>query len=182
MNPERPFERSYWAVPGQLLAGCYPGDLNPELMEAKLDGLIRAGVSLVVNLMEETETDHAGRPFIDYKLPLQMMAKKAGEQIRFMRFPIRDMSIPTAAQMREILDAIHAEIRAEGVVYVHCWGGKGRTATVGGCYLVEAALENRDTVLATIKSLTAHASKFFWPTPQTEEQCEFVTNWRPGLQ
>ena len=178
MNTLRPFERSYWAVPGQLLAGCYPGDILPKPMNAKLEGLVHAEVSLVVNLMEQTEVDHSGRPFIDYQLPPLKLAKQAGEQIRCVRFPIRDMSIPTAAQMRDILDTIHAEIHAEGVVYVHCWGGKGRTATVVGCYLLEAGLEKRETVLGTIKSLTAHASKFFWPTPQTEQQCDFVTAWK----
>jgi Dual specificity phosphatase, catalytic domain len=177
MNSQRPFERSYWAVPGQLLAGCYPGDLNSEAMSAKLEGLVRVGVTLVVNLMESMEVDHAGHPFVDYRLPLEKAAKKAGEQLRCVRFPIRDMSIPTTEQMREILDAIHAEIQAEGVVYVHCWGGKGRTATVVGCFLLETGLEDRQTVLEKIRSLTAHASKFFWPTPQTQEQCGFVTNW-----
>jgi hypothetical protein len=148
-------------------------------MNAKLTGLVSAQVSLVVNLMEQTEVDHSGRPFIEYQPPLLQLAKEAGQKIRFQRFPIRDMSIPTANQMRDILDAMHAEIKAGGIVYVHCWGGKGRTATVTGCYLLEAGLEKRETVLGTIKSLTAHASKFFWPTPQTKEQCDFVTNWRP---
>jgi hypothetical protein len=70
MNPQRPFKRSYWAAPGQFLAGCYPGDISPEIMNIKLEGLVRAGVTLVVNLMEAMETDHAGRPFINYQLPL----------------------------------------------------------------------------------------------------------------
>ena len=177
MNSQRPFERSYWAAPGQLLAGCYPGDLNPQAMTAKLEGLVQAEVTLVINLMEQMEVDHAGHRFIDYRIPLEKAAKSAGEQLRWVRFPIRDMSIPTAAQMRKILDAIHAEIQAEGVVYVHCWGGKGRTATVVGCFLLEAGLENQQTVLPKIRSLTAHASEFFWPTPQTQDQCDFVTKW-----
>jgi hypothetical protein len=177
MNLQRPFERSYWAVPKQLLAGCYPGDINTELMQAKLKELVHAEVSLVVNLMEQMEVDHAGRPFKDYRLPLDTLAKQAGEQVRCVRFPIRDMSIPSLALMRDILDAIAVEIKEGGVVYVHCWGGKGRTATVVGCYLLEEALESRINVLGRIKELTAHASQFFWPTPQTQEQCDFVTTW-----
>jgi hypothetical protein len=116
MKFERPFERSYWAVPKQLLAGCYPGDTNPDLMQAKLEGLVRAEVSLVVNLMEQMEVDRAGRPFEDYQLPLERLAKQAGEQIRFVRFPIRDMSIPAPALMGDILDAITAENKAGGGV------------------------------------------------------------------
>ncbi len=182
MNAQRPFERSYWAVPGKLLAGCYPGDIHPESMTAKLQGLVESGVSLVVNLMEPTETDHSGRPFIGYESPLLDEAKRVGRRLEIIRFPIRDMSIPSPELMRLILDAIKAEIGKGGVVYVHCWGGKGRTATVTGCHLLELGLENRETVLETIKTLTAHASKFFWPTPQTEEQGRFVTNWNQELK
>jgi len=91
------------------------------------------------------------------------------------------MSIPTTRQMREILDTIHSEIGNGGVVYVHCWGGKGRTGTVVGCFLLENGLADRQIVLEKIRSLTAHASKFFWPTPQTQEQCDFITNWETEL-
>jgi len=150
-------------------------------MSAKLDGLVQAGVTLVVNLMEAMEVDHAGHPFIDYRLPLERAAKRAGEPLRCVRFPIRDMSIPTTRQMREILDTIHSEIGNGGVVYVHCWGGKGRTGTVVGCFLLENGLADRQIVLEKIRSLTAHASKFFWPTPQTQEQCDFITNWETEL-
>ena len=93
--------------------------------------------------MEEKETNHHGASFVDYFPPVQELAKLAGQQTRFARFPIRDMSIPTHEQMREILDAIQAEIRADGAVYVHCWGGKGRTGMVIGCHLLEMGMENQ---------------------------------------
>ena len=54
----KPFDRSYWVVPGKLLAGCYPGDKNREIAKKKLQGLIDCGIRLVVNLMEESELDH----------------------------------------------------------------------------------------------------------------------------
>ena len=28
-NPDVPFDRSYWVIPGKLLAGYYPGDREP---------------------------------------------------------------------------------------------------------------------------------------------------------
>jgi hypothetical protein len=177
MHLARPFLRSYWAIPEQLVAGCYPGDLNAALMDEKLRGLVAAKVSLMVSLMEENETDHRGRPFIDYGTQLSELARTRGREIGCVRFPIRDMSIPTTVQMRTILDSIKDEIARGGTVYVHCWGGKGRTATVVGCLLLEMGLENTETVLPRIKELTVHAREFFWPTPQTEEQCGFVRGW-----
>lgn len=176
MNP--PFHRSYWAIPGKLLAGCYLGDLKPAEMDAKLNGLIDAGVTLIVNLMEETETDHSGNPFKSYESRLTALAEARGRQVRTIRFAIRDQSIPTPTLMHQILESIDAEINRGGTVYVHCWGGKGRTATVVGCYLVSQSRETPDSVLTTLQGLTAHAKEAFWPTPQTDEQCMFIVNWR----
>lgn len=175
MNP--PFLRSYWAVPGQLLAGCYPGDLDPTQRDAKLRGLLTAGVTLIVNLMEETETDHSGNPFEDYSDHLTEIARTESKSIRIARFAIHDQSVPTAAHMRVILQAIDEEISHGGIVYVHCWGGKGRTATVVGCHLLDHGRETPGSVLERLRELTSHASKFFWPTPQTTEQCEFINSW-----
>jgi len=175
-NP--PFLRSYWAVPGKILAGCYPGDLDPIQQETKIDGLIQAGVTQVINLMEVDETDHQGNPFIDYEPLLGEKSTKAGHKISVSRFDIPDMSIPTKERMRSILDAIQWELDDEGIVYIHCWGGKGRTGTVVGCWLIEAGLETSDSVLDRLNKLTEHAAMFFWPTPQTSEQEQFVTNWK----
>jgi len=178
MNTERPFQRSYWAIPEQLLGGCYPGDQDSEEMKRKLAGLVGAGVTLVINLMEEQETNRAGQPFVDYGPLLDRLASEQKRAVRRERFPIRDMSIPSRVEMQAILKAVHLEIDAGGVVYVHCWGGRGRTGTVIGCYLLEHGLVTLDTVLGRLKSLTDHAAASFQPTPQTPEQREFVLSWR----
>ena len=54
-------------------------------------------------------------------------------------FPIPDMGV-FGRGYDEILDAIR-ESTDRGVVYVHCWGGIGRTSTVVGCLLVDAGLD-----------------------------------------
>jgi ADP-ribosyl-[dinitrogen reductase] hydrolase len=46
--PEPPFSRSYWAVPGQILAGFYPGDRDPavamnELKLCSVESLVEQG-------------------------------------------------------------------------------------------------------------------------------------------
>ena len=43
-----PFNRSYWVVPGKLLAGGYPGSEDPVEEERKLKGLIQAGIRHVI--------------------------------------------------------------------------------------------------------------------------------------
>ena len=49
--------------------------------------------------------------------------------------------------MREILQAIQSQMAGGGVLYVHCWGGKGRTGVVIGCHLVQALGMETDQAL-----------------------------------
>jgi len=58
-----PFPRSYWVIPGLLLAGAYPGAKDTNEAEEKLSGLWNAGIRMIFNLMEPEETDHDGRLF-----------------------------------------------------------------------------------------------------------------------
>jgi hypothetical protein len=57
-NP--PFTRSYWVIPGRFLAGSYPGGQTAASAATKTKGLIDAGVTDIVSLMESDETNHAG--------------------------------------------------------------------------------------------------------------------------
>jgi hypothetical protein len=49
---EVPFNRSYWVVPGKLLAGGYPGSRDPIEEERNLKGLIQAEIRHVISLLE----------------------------------------------------------------------------------------------------------------------------------
>ena len=175
MNPKVPFQHSYWAIPGQLLAGGYPGDFDPVVQEERLTGLFEVGVTLIINLMEESETDNSWKASNSYHPFLANLCRLRGHDVRVTRHPITDFSIPTARDMKVILMAIRAEIAAGGIVYVHCFGGIGRTGTVIGCYLAEQGHPN---ALEKLTTLTAHET-YFSPTPHTEEQRAFVANWRP---
>ena len=46
---------TYWVVPGQLLAGCHPGDEDAKKMDTRLQALLDAGIGSVVTLIEEEE-------------------------------------------------------------------------------------------------------------------------------
>lgn len=53
--PSVPFGRSYWVVPGKLLAGFYPRSLDPKEAHMKLKSLLDHGIRHVINLMEPNE-------------------------------------------------------------------------------------------------------------------------------
>jgi len=76
-----PFPRSYWVEPGKLLAGYYPGDLNPSKMEKKLKGLLQTGIRYVINLMEENEHNWDGKHFRSYEDDIKRYAGQARIEI-----------------------------------------------------------------------------------------------------
>ena len=67
-----------------------------------------------------------------------------------------------------IVDTIRASTRRGGV-YVHCWGGIGRTASVIACLLVSDGLP-ADEALDQITLWRSITRKAHQPAPQTEEQ------------
>ena len=61
-QPPAPLSRTYWVVAGQLLAGAYPGKIDPDEHLERLTGLFDSGMRTFVNLMEEDESNNAGVP------------------------------------------------------------------------------------------------------------------------
>jgi protein-tyrosine phosphatase len=150
---------SYWVEPGRLLAGPYP-HRSEEL--ARLRSL---GVTLVVDLTEPGEYG---------SLPYDALL---GDGMRTVRRPLRDFTAPRRDEMRETLDLIDAELAAGGVVYLHCYGGIGRTGTVVGCYLVRHGTPPEDA-LEAIGRLRGGTETADWPSPESEEQRRLVETWR----
>jgi protein-tyrosine phosphatase len=171
---QTPFERSYWVVPGKLLAGEIPASAVDAQTQAKLEGLLKVNTNVVVNLMEEGESNHHNVPFADYAPYLQERG------VEVIRFPIRDVSIPTVDTMTQILDTIDDRISQGKTVYVHCWGGIGRTGTTVGCYLIRHGLATEDTVFDEINELKRNTSIAGKSSPETYQQREFVQNWVAG--
>ena len=173
-----PFPRSYWASSPHLIAGCYPGDKGMEEARAKIAGLLVAGVGLVVNLMEPIEIGHDGSALDPYESLLTEVAAEMGVTARMDRFPIPDMNVPTPALMTAILDAIDDAISAGTTVYVHCWGGRGRTGTVVGCWLARHGIATGEAALTRIAELRSGVPKAHLPSPETERQRDMVRGWK----
>lgn len=173
-NIPTPFKSSYWVVPRQLMAGYYPGAPSPDEAEDKLAAIEESGIRHVVNLMESSELNLYGEPFRPYE------AAFAARGISCARMPIIDVSIPSVAEMTAILDDIDGSIADGAPVYVHCRGGKGRTGTAVGCWLIRHRLAKPEDAVPRIAELQGPARGLLSPSPETEEQRAFVRDWSQG--
>ena len=177
-QPPAPLVRTYWVIEGLFLAGAYPGKQDPDEHATRLKGLFDTGARTFINLMEEDESNQAGVPFVRYDDDLRELAAGQQETISHLRFPIRDRGVTTKDRMRSILDAIDLSLAADMPVYVHCFGGMGRTGTTVCCWLLRHGLANRNDVLSILTQLRqADHERASWPAPENEAQESFVLDW-----
>ena len=73
----------------------------------------------------------------------------------------------------KILDYIQSEIDAGKIVYVHCWGGKGRTCTVIGSRLIDGGLDY-DAAIAELRRLRSGTKKAHHEVPDTLAQYQVL--------
>ena len=166
-----PILESYWVEENRLLAGEYPGSYDPEPTRRRLTAFLEAGATAFINLTQLHELP----PYEDI---LVEEAKIYGMDVSHQRIPIRDLSIPSSDTMTAILNAIDKAINDGKCIYVHCWGGVGRTGMVVGCYLVRHGFANEQALARVEQLYQTRPASFHLPrSPQTDEQVEFVRNW-----
>lgn len=167
-SPRLPLPNCYWVLPGRLLAGEYPGGINPAQTNERLLRLFEAGVDCFLDLTRPGE-------LAPYHLALPL-------NVDHDRKPIPDHSLPeTRAHMAEILECLGEALRAGRTVYLHCRAGIGRTGMVAGCLLVERGLAG-DAALGELNRLWQQSERSKrWPSiPETQEQIEYVRSWAPS--
>ena len=153
----------YWVEPGRLLATEYPGAKDEERALRKLRVLLDAGVNSFVDLTEAGERTRGGAPMVPYNGLL-------GPDVAYRRFAIPDTSVIEDAGYDRILDYIRAELDADKIVLCHCWGGKGRTGTVVGSWLIDTVGVGYPDVIDRLQELRRGSSKQHHPVPDTPEQ------------
>ncbi len=82
--------------------------------------LAERGVRTIVDLRAEEEL-HVDQDYL------------AGLGLRYVHIPIRDGQAPSAEEVERFLQAVR---ESDGVTFVHCGAGVGRTGTMAGSYLV----------------------------------------------
>jgi protein-tyrosine phosphatase len=145
--------------PRRLIAGRHPCAWGAEEAEDEVRGLLAQGVTLFLDLTQDGELE----PYAGHLPP----------QVRHVRMPIRDFSVPTPEALVATLDEIDDELAAGGLAYVHCWAGCGRTGVVVGCWLVRHGT-------APNAALARIADTRGLGCPQTLEQRLVIMGWEAG--
>lgn len=134
-KPKKPISNSY-AVNEWLYAGEYPGAFSKEDAVEKLGLFQSFGITHFIDLTEEGE--------------LSPYAPLLYEGASHHRFSIVDQGIPNSIEdVRKLVSAIRQihEDNPKAKIYIHCWGGVGRTGTIVGCFLAtELGTDYTDTI------------------------------------
>ena len=144
---------------GRLIAGRHPCALDPENAGSEVRDLVRAGVTLFLDLTQTGE--------------LEPYTSLVDDPARYVNRPVGDFSIPTRANLVAILDEVDAELARGGIVYVHCWAGCGRTGVVVGSWLVRHGVDPQEALRRIAEARGPGC-------PQTLEQSTFVLDWQEG--
>ncbi|PSC76737.1 MAP kinase phosphatase 6 [Micractinium conductrix] len=136
---------SNWVLRGRLLAGAYPASLDDEETERILTTLLELGVNTFVCLQAEFSlhtpesawrSGQGLRPYIKDAQRLLIAARESGsrrilqEKLDFLHLPIIDGSVTSDAALSRLADDCCTRILRGERLYVHCWGGHGRTGTL----------------------------------------------------
>ena len=157
----------YWVAPSRFLATEYPGHRDEDRAKRKIAVLTAAGVNSFVDLTEAGERAGGGSRMVPYNHLLP-------EGVTYRRCPIPDTSVIADHGYDEILDHIRAELDGGGVVCVHCWGGRGRTGTVVGAWLIDTEGLSYREALARMEELRAGSRKSERPVPDEPEQYDVL--------
>ncbi len=165
----------HYPIQQGLYGGEYPGHRRPEIAQARLWNLVEKGVRTFLDLTGP------GDDLVRYQRLLMEVEQESGARLQHISMPIPDLGVPDSeAKMREIIQAIRRALAKRPAVYVHCWGGIGRTGTVVGCWLRECGHGPEDALRRVQELYSSNMAKvdLHLESPQTEGQREYIRRWQ----
>jgi len=134
-----PTPTSNWVIKGRVMAGAYPGSREENEHNATMKQILDSNISTFVCLMEVEELK-SFRPY----LPTAQTMKP---DIKYVAFPIPDNLVRENERVEEFVNELEKLVQEGEVLYVHCWGGHGRTGTIIACLLARLAGLNASEAL-----------------------------------
>jgi len=119
-----PTDTSNWVIRDRLIAGAFPGDFSGG--QETMRRIMECQVTTFVCLQSSGEVER----FPSYQSVAED-EKPHQKSLSFVHFPINDGSIAADEEvLRLVRDLVWRLQCTDQVLYIHCWGGHGRTGTV----------------------------------------------------
>lgn len=171
-----PIENSYCVEEGKVYAGEFPGSVDGVEAKARMVQFLEFGIDCFIDLTEGIVEPGKMEP---YRALLESVSAELGIETEYHNRVIRDAGVPTRADMAITQNLICDKVAEGKRVYIHCWGGVGRTGTTVGCYLAGQGLGG-EVALAKTQSLFETCAKAKVKprvSPENEAQRNFVLDW-----
>jgi len=147
LSPLKFSRAANWVAPGHVLVGRYPLT-DPDVAEGRTairKLVVDACVSTFVCFQSEVPPQDElgkwpregiklhGRKCLRYAQLARQFA--GGRTLHFMHKPLDDLSAPGLDWLVGLVSNLEERVRNGEVLYLHCWGGRGRSAMVAACLL-----------------------------------------------
>ena len=168
-----PIRNSYWVNPEHFMAGEHPCKGSAYASRKKLRWLMDHKINFIVDLTEIGEADTY------YPQYIAETESVSNSRITYQRFPIQDWSAPPPDKIIEILDTLDRALAGGNNIYLHCYGGMGRTGMIVGCYLIRHGMPGNlalDKIREFRKGIPGEQKR----SPETERQRKMVFEWIKG--
>lgn len=114
-------------------------------LDADIAELRKSGVSAVITLISNAE-------FAEYGVS-DLIEKYRAAGLEVLHVPIKDQSVPTAAQSETVLSFMAKQVDAQRRTVLHCVGGLGRTGVVAALYLKKAVGLSGDEAINRVRAV-----------------------------
>jgi hypothetical protein len=180
-----------------LYAGAFPGEFDTPGSNSNLIACLNWGITEFVCLQSEYKSETNPSKWHEknlrpYHLDLEQILDNRGNhptllssvpsEIQFKHFPIADLQTISDAETLQIAKEVVNDLDGGKVIYLHCWGGHGRTGVIV-CLVLH--IKFKLTADAALERCQTCHDKRDWlcytPSPQTTKQRDQVRRIIGGL-
>lgn len=133
-----PTKTSNWVIPGRLIQGAYPGHQDAFQHEIIVRKVLAAGVDVFVCVQTKRELEKRFRPYRatademreEENQSLVAEGQESKGKLWYVLCQVPDGWVTEDVQIVRAMLRVEEHLRAGRVVYLHCWGGHGRSGTL----------------------------------------------------
>jgi hypothetical protein len=154
---------TWWGIEDQILCGEYP--YTAQASSHKIEALIECGFDVFVDLT------HPDDGLEQYQGDLVL---STCDNLTIIKCPIPDDGVVDIKTYLNLITKIAVSMDQGEKIYIHCWGGVGRTATVMGGLLAVCKRWPAELIFQYMDQQREGTAKADRPAPYTAQQRDIV--------